>query len=144
VIFSCLKELAKLMTSNQNQFEDELDVQRSESSSEVPEEAAIVAAASQKKKSGSSSRFFGSFMGKSISSSTSSNSSTKKEETDQQQLSDEMMKPAELKGLIEHVVLLGAPVSCTSSAWPVIREMVGGRVINGYSSKDLVLGVIYR
>lgn len=50
----------------------------------------------------------------------------------------------EIRSIIQDVVLLGAPVSSKSRAWSAIRSMVSGRVINGYSQKDLVLGLIYR
>jgi protein required for attachment to host cells len=50
----------------------------------------------------------------------------------------------ELKSVIQDVVLLGAPVSSKSRAWKAIRSIVAGRVINGYSESDLVLGLIYR
>jgi hypothetical protein len=51
---------------------------------------------------------------------------------------------AELRSVIQDVVLLGAPVNSKSRAWSSIRSIVGGRIINGYSTKDLVLGVMYR
>lgn len=49
-----------------------------------------------------------------------------------------------LRGLIEHVVLLGAPVSHKSRVWGAARELVSGRIINGYSTRDMVLAVVYR
>jgi hypothetical protein len=54
------------------------------------------------------------------------------------------VSPEILRGLIEHVVLLGAPVSRKSRVWGAARDLIGGRIINGYSSKDMVLGVVYR
>lgn len=46
---------------------------------------------------------------------------------------------------MEHVVLLGAPVSTTSAVWRIARQhIVAGRLVNGYSRQDLVLGLVYR
>lgn len=35
-------------------------------------------------------------------------------------------------------------LSVQSSSWAKIRRVVGGRLVNGYSAKDLVLSVVYR
>ncbi len=45
---------------------------------------------------------------------------------------------------IQDVVLLGAPVNTNSGMWRHMRNMVSGRIVNGYSKSDLVLGLIYR
>lgn len=37
----------------------------------------------------------------------------------------------EVKAVIQDVVLLGAPVSANSRAWPAIRNLVAGRIVNG-------------
>lgn len=50
----------------------------------------------------------------------------------------------ETRGLIEQVVLLGAPVAASHRMWPKIRELVAGRIVNGYCSKDWVLGLMFR
>jgi len=50
----------------------------------------------------------------------------------------------ELKSLIKDVVLLGSPLNLKSRQWAKIRSVVGGRLINGYSRKDMVLSIIYR
>ncbi|KAI9804633.1 MAG: hypothetical protein M1833_006707 [Piccolia ochrophora] len=47
-------------------------------------------------------------------------------------------------GLIESVVLAGAPVPSTASDWRLIRSVVSGRVINVYSENDYILGFLYR
>ena len=47
-------------------------------------------------------------------------------------------------GLVESVVLLGAPVPSDSSAWRRIRAVVSGRVINAYSKNDFILSFLYR
>lgn len=45
---------------------------------------------------------------------------------------------------IHDVIFLGAPINSNSKLWSHIRNVVSGRIINGYSEKDLVLGIIYR
>ncbi len=43
-------------------------------------------------------------------------------------------------GLLEHVVLLGTPVSLRPERWAALRSVVARRVINGYSNNDWTLG----
>ncbi|KAI1812278.1 DUF726-domain-containing protein [Poronia punctata] len=47
-------------------------------------------------------------------------------------------------GLVENVVLLGAPTPSSSAEWRRIRSVVTGRVVNAYSTRDYVLGFLYR
>ncbi|GMH38573.1 hypothetical protein BSKO_06457 [Bryopsis sp. KO-2023] len=47
-------------------------------------------------------------------------------------------------GVIENVVLLGTPVGVDPARWSMVRSVVSGRLVNGYSSKDWVLGITYR
>ncbi|KAI2642730.1 DUF726-domain-containing protein [Xylaria nigripes] len=47
-------------------------------------------------------------------------------------------------GLIENVILLGAPTPSSSAEWRRIRSVVSGRVVNAYSTKDYILGFLYR
>lgn len=42
------------------------------------------------------------------------------------------------KGIVEHAVLLGAPVGVTPERWAMARSIVAGRLINGYSPQDWV------
>ena len=45
---------------------------------------------------------------------------------------------------VECAVLLGAPVSATSERWRAARGVVSGRLINGYSTRDWMLRLVYR
>ncbi|KAG9132295.1 hypothetical protein Leryth_012966 [Lithospermum erythrorhizon] len=47
-------------------------------------------------------------------------------------------------GIVERVVLLGAPISIRDSNWEAVRKVVGGRFVNVYSSNDWMLGFAFR
>ncbi|KAL5073900.1 hypothetical protein RYX36_012884 [Vicia faba] len=47
-------------------------------------------------------------------------------------------------GLVERVVLLGAPISIEDEKWEVARKMVAGRFVNAYSTNDWTLGLAFR
>ncbi|MCJ1330843.1 hypothetical protein MMC10_007530 [Thelotrema lepadinum] len=47
-------------------------------------------------------------------------------------------------GLVESVVLIGAPVPAEGKDWRAMRSVVGGRLVNVYSTNDYVLGFLYR
>ncbi len=47
-------------------------------------------------------------------------------------------------GLIESVVMIGAPAPSTTSDWRVMRSVVASRLVNVYSENDYVLGFLYR
>jgi len=49
-----------------------------------------------------------------------------------------------LDSLVLDVVLLGAPIASQSFHWDRVRRLVNGRLINGYSENDLMLGIIYK
>ena len=61
-----------------------------------------------------------------------------------QYLSALLEKDCSVGDIIEDVVLLGCPVSTERSLWESIRPVINGRLINGYSSTDLVLSFLYR
>lgn len=47
-------------------------------------------------------------------------------------------------GIIENVVLLGAPVSASTDRFQKIMSVVNGRLINGYCRDDWLLKFLYR
>ena len=47
-------------------------------------------------------------------------------------------------GLIESVVLIGAPTPSVASDWRMMRSVVAGRLVNVYSENDYILGFVYR
>ena len=47
-------------------------------------------------------------------------------------------------GLVENVVLMGAPVPSSGDTWASARTVVAGRMVNVYSEKDYILGFLYR
>ncbi|GMT16283.1 hypothetical protein PFISCL1PPCAC_7580 [Pristionchus fissidentatus] len=55
-----------------------------------------------------------------------------------------MAKRGESAGIIEDVILLGAPVTASPKQWDQISRIVGGRIINGYSNSDWMLRFLYR
>lgn len=47
-------------------------------------------------------------------------------------------------GLVESVVLIGAPTPSDTSDWRVMRSVVAGRLVNVFSENDYILGFLYR
>lgn len=47
-------------------------------------------------------------------------------------------------GVIENVCLLGAPVGASAARWERVARIVHGRIINGYSRSDIILGLVFR
>ncbi|XP_010271492.1 PREDICTED: transmembrane and coiled-coil domain-containing protein 4-like isoform X2 [Nelumbo nucifera] len=47
-------------------------------------------------------------------------------------------------GIVERVVLLGAPISIRDENWDTVRRMVAGRFVNAYSTNDWTLGIAFR
>lgn len=47
-------------------------------------------------------------------------------------------------GLVESVVLMGAPAPSDSATWRRVRSVVAGRLVNIYSEDDFTLGFMYR
>mmetsp|Transcript_22315 Transcript_22315/g.32063 ORF Transcript_22315/g.32063 Transcript_22315/m.32063 type:complete len:756 (-) Transcript_22315:30-2297(-) len=48
------------------------------------------------------------------------------------------------RGIVEHAVLLGAPISCSVSSWTKARSVVAGRLVNCHASNDWLLALLYR
>lgn len=57
-----------------------------------------------------------------------------------------LMTLAERKafGLVESVVLVGAPTPSTAADWRKMRSVVAGRLVNVYSTNDYILAFLYR
>ncbi|KAE9609424.1 putative alpha/Beta hydrolase [Lupinus albus] len=47
-------------------------------------------------------------------------------------------------GLVERVVILGAPIPIKDENWEAARKVVAGRFVNAYSTDDWTLGITYR
>ena len=47
-------------------------------------------------------------------------------------------------GLVESVVLIGAPAPSDTNDWRIMRSVVSSRLVNVYSENDYVLGFLYR
>ncbi|PVF93644.1 DUF726-domain-containing protein [Serendipita vermifera] len=47
-------------------------------------------------------------------------------------------------GLVENVVLMGAPVPSNTESWALMRAVVSGRLVNAYAGDDWILGFLYR
>ena len=45
---------------------------------------------------------------------------------------------------VQHAILLGAPCSPKGEAWQRARQVVSGRLVNGYTCSDWILGILYR
>ncbi|KAM6171951.1 transmembrane and coiled-coil domain-containing protein 4 [Erethizon dorsatum] len=56
----------------------------------------------------------------------------------------EMAQEKGSQGIIEDVVLLGAPVEGDPKHWEPFRKVVSGRIINGFSRGDWLLSFVYR
>ncbi|XP_069466481.1 transmembrane and coiled-coil domain-containing protein 4 isoform X2 [Ambystoma mexicanum] len=56
----------------------------------------------------------------------------------------EMAREKDCEGIIEDVVLLGAPVEGDAKYWMALTKVVGGRIINGYCRGDWLLSFVYR
>ncbi|XP_075407602.1 transmembrane and coiled-coil domain-containing protein 4 [Tenrec ecaudatus] len=56
----------------------------------------------------------------------------------------EMAQERDCQGIIEDVVLLGAPVEGDAKHWEPFRKVVSGRIINGYCRGDWLLSFVYR
>ncbi|XP_030319388.1 transmembrane and coiled-coil domain-containing protein 4 [Calypte anna] len=56
----------------------------------------------------------------------------------------EMAQEEDSQGIIEDVVLLGAPVEGEAKHWKALMKVVSGRIINGYCRGDWLLRFVYR
>ncbi|XP_053307613.1 transmembrane and coiled-coil domain-containing protein 4 [Spea bombifrons] len=56
----------------------------------------------------------------------------------------ELAQEAGSEGIVEDVVLLGAPVEGDRKKWGALTKVVSGRIINGYCRGDWLLSFVYR
>ncbi|XP_028663173.1 transmembrane and coiled-coil domain-containing protein 4 [Erpetoichthys calabaricus] len=56
----------------------------------------------------------------------------------------ELSQEKDCQGIIEDVVLLGAPVEGTAKHWKTLTKVVSGRIVNGYCRGDWLLRFLYR
>ncbi|XP_072887984.1 transmembrane and coiled-coil domain-containing protein 4 [Hemitrygon akajei] len=56
----------------------------------------------------------------------------------------ELVQEKDCEGIIEDVVLLGAPVEGGTKHWKPLTKVVAGRIINGYCRGDWLLNFVYR
>lgn len=56
----------------------------------------------------------------------------------------EMAQEKDCQGIVEDVVLLGAPVEGEARHWEPFRKVVSGRIVNGYCRGDWLLSFVYR
>uniref|UniRef100_A0A8C3QAQ8 Uncharacterized protein n=1 Tax=Geospiza parvula TaxID=87175 RepID=A0A8C3QAQ8_GEOPR len=56
----------------------------------------------------------------------------------------EMAQEKDSQGIIEDVVLLGAPVEGEAKHWRALTRVVSGRIINGFCRGDWLLSFVYR
>uniref|UniRef100_A0A8D2L9W4 Transmembrane and coiled-coil domains 4 n=1 Tax=Varanus komodoensis TaxID=61221 RepID=A0A8D2L9W4_VARKO len=56
----------------------------------------------------------------------------------------EMAKEEDCRGIVEDVVLLGAPVEGDATCWKPITKVVSGKIVNGYCRGDWLLSLVYR
>jgi hypothetical protein len=50
----------------------------------------------------------------------------------------------DVRGIVEHAILLGAPVSTSKHAWWKARKVVADRLVNGFARFDWMLALMYR
>lgn len=54
------------------------------------------------------------------------------------------LKQVPVRGVVDTVYLLGAPVPSDDQQWATVASVVGGEIFNCYSRTDWVLGLMYR
>lgn len=57
---------------------------------------------------------------------------------------EELASHKNSEGIIEDVVLLGAPVSASPERWKKFLPIISGKIINGYCRDDWLLKFLYR
>jgi len=57
---------------------------------------------------------------------------------------DEQVYSREPAGIVEDVILMGTPNHLSIPSWEAARRVVSGRLVNCYSTKDLILSVLFQ
>ena len=123
-VYSCLKELAR----HQEKWEDQKERRREE------EETATAAAGDPS----SSTSGDGAIRG----SSKSTKSNDKKSNRGSSE--EERVYLREPASIVEDVILMGLPNHVSLPSWFAARRIVSGRLVNCYSTKDLILSVLFQ
>ena len=123
-VYSCLKELAR----HQEKWEDQRERRREE------EETATAAAGDPS----SSISGDGDIRG----SSKSTKSNDKKSNRGSSE--EERVYLREPASIVEDVILMGLPNHVSLPSWFAARRIVSGRLVNCYSTKDLILSVLFQ
>ncbi|GJD12639.1 Uncharacterized membrane protein [Galdieria sulphuraria] len=56
----------------------------------------------------------------------------------------EELSKREMRGIIDHAVLIGAPCTADESRWRMASSVVAGRLLNVYCENDWILGLLHR
>ena len=140
VIYSCLKELAR----HQERWEDQRERRREEKREEERrrkraeggEDADADGGWGGDDSSASASRSSAAESGRGGSRNGSRGGSGRREE--------EMKYAREPASIIEDVILMGTPNHVSTESWEAARRVVSGRLVNCYSTKDLILSVLFQ
>ena len=123
-VYSCLKELAR----HQEKWEDQRERRREE------EETATAAAGDPS----SSTSGDGDIRGSSKSTKTNDKKSNRGSSEEERVY---LREPA---SIVEDVILMGLPNHVSLPSWFAARRIVSGRLVNCYSTKDLILSVLFQ
>ena len=127
-IYSCLKEIAR----HQEKWEDQRDRRREEEE----EERMAAGAAKTYDPSSSSTADLGGHK--------SSKKSTSKKMPTRGTGVEERVYSREPASIVEDVILMGTPNHVSIPSWKAARRVVSGRLVNCYSTKDMILSVLFQ
>ena len=123
-VYSCLKELAR----HQEKWEDQRERRREE------EETATAAAGDPSSSTSGDGDIRGSLKSTKTNDKKSNRGSSEEERV-------YLREPA---SIVEDVILMGLPNHVSLPSWFAARRIVSGRLVNCYSTKDLILSVLFQ